>query len=482
MVSSNPTTPLARAWQFFLYGPQQPLLAQPARASFRRDKNMRDFFDEDDAGIAASHAWTSSNARDKALPVRLEDLSNAFAAWRTNPLARRITNLTRNHVWGKGIRPISKNKTIQKWLDKFWDHEMNLMDERIPQWIDALTLDGEVFPTFFQSEADGMTLVRALPAQQIEDIQWKAGDYEQLSAFGQRVSGDMALKWWPSILFARPSEPCAWQYAVNRMLGCIRGDGDLTTILPWLAYYSDWLEDRVERNAVLTKFYYDVTLEDASKVEEAQAKYSTPPADGTVVVHSAAEKHAVIQPQIGADDASADGYAIKLMVATGGNVPIHFLSDPGAGTNSEATSNNMNEVSYRFYEDRQAFIKRRIEHLARWAYTRAADYGAIRRFADPGITASVSDVSRVDNQKLAQAAREVATAFGTMIEKGLDRDRKLVALIYRFAGEDLDETEIGEIVARAERRAQEETKPLGGTYTEGGQSGQQQPPAATTGA
>jgi hypothetical protein len=140
------------------------------------------------------------------------------------------------------------------------------------------------------------------------------------------------------------------------------------------------------------------------------------------------------------------------MVATGGNIPIHWLSDPGSGTNSEATSNNMNEVSYRHYETRQAFVKRRIEHLSRWAYTRAANAGAVRRFADPQITASPSDVSRVDNQKLADSARRIAETFATMISAGLDTDRRLVAMIYRFAGEDLDEDEIGEIVARAERR------------------------------
>jgi hypothetical protein len=456
----SPISRLSLAWHA-LTKPLPAPLPRETQAQFI-DRSLRDFFKEDAVtGMAASKDWSQHGTiRDKPLPRRMEDLSSALAAWRTNPLARRIVNLTRDHVWGRGMRPSSKNKVVSKWLDRFWNHEMNLMEERWPQWIDALTLDGEIFPTFFQSEADGMTIVRALAAAQIEDIKWQAGDYEQLTAFGQRVSADIELKWWTSLLVAQPGTPCAWQYAVNRPIAVIRGDGDLTPILPWLAYYSDWLEDRVERNAVLTKFYYHVTVEDAADIEDAKKHYAAPPADGTVVVSSAGEKHEIMQPKIGADDAKADGYALRTMVAVGGNVPIHWLSEPGEGS-SEATSNNMNDVSYRHYETRQNFVKRRILHLCQWAYNRAVAVGSVRYFIDPGITVSVSDISRSDNQQLAASARELATGFATMIEKGLDKDRRLVRMIYRFAGEDLDEEEIAEIVARAERRAPPSENPKG---------------------
>ncbi len=421
------------------------------------DRSMRDFFKEDPVtGMAASGDWHQHGTeRDKPLVRRMEDLSNALAAWRTNPLARRITNLTRDHVWGRGIHPTSKNKVVSNWLKRFWEHDQNNMEERWPQWIDALTLDGEMFPTFFQSEADGMTIVRALAATQIEDIHWAPGDYEQLTAFGQRVSDNIELKWWTSLLFAQPGQPCAWQYAVNRPIGVIRGDGDLTPILPWLAYYSDWLEKRVERNAALTKFYYHVAVDGATDLADAKARYAKPPADGTVVVSSAAETHKVMQPMIQADNGKSDGYALKMQIAVGGNVPIHWLSEPGEGS-SEATSSNMNDTSYRHYETRQGFVKRRISHLCNWAYARAVQVGAVRKFADPGITISVSDISRSDNAQLAASARELAEGFAVMIEKGLDRDRRLVQMIYRFAGEDLDQEEIAEIVSRAERRAQKE--------------------------
>jgi hypothetical protein len=421
----------------------------------RYSPNLRDFLSDDNP------IWTNANSRDKLPSIRQSDLANALLAWQSNPLARRIVNLTRDHVWGRGIRPLSKIKVVQHWLDRFWDHPLNLMDERIPIWIDALTTDGEVFPTFHTNPADGITYIRALSSSQVEDLTWQPNDYEQLTGIGQRSADSIDLIWWKTILTATPEQPAAWQYAVNRPLGVIRGDGDLTPALPWLASYSDWLDGRVKRNQVLTKFYYEVSVDgDPNQVADARTRYRTPPADGTVVVHSTAETHKVIQPDIGADDASADGYALRMMIATGGNIPLHWLSEPGQG-NSEATSGNMNDVSYRFYQTRQSFVKRRIEHLCTYAYERAAAIGAIRRFDDPLIRASSSDISRDDNQKLAAAARDIAQAFSTMIGAGLDRDKNLVRLIYHFAGEDLDEQELAEIVARAEARTPVVTRPAG---------------------
>ena len=77
---------------------------------------------------------------------------------------------------------------------------------------------------------------------------------------------------------------------------------------------------------------------------------------------------------------------LRTMIAVGGNVPLHWLAEAGEG-NSEATSANMNEVSYRHYYSRQQFVARRIEHLCRYAHQRAAALGAAKPLLDPEIRA-----------------------------------------------------------------------------------------------
>src|SRR3990170_330258 len=257
------------------------IVVTPKSRRFAIDATLSDFFYEDAAGAARSTAWVGTQSRDKPWTTHREDLTNALAAYRTNPLARRIVNLTRDHVWGNGIRPVSTIKTVQKWLDNFWNHDLNLMDERWPVWVDALTTDGEILPTFHFNPVDGMTIIRALPADQVQGLKWQTNDYEQLTAFGQRVPDQIDLVWWPAVTVATVTESSAWQYAVNRPVGALRGEGDLTPTLPWLAFYSDWLEDRVERNAVLSKFYYEVAVENAADVPDAQQRYKNPPADGS---------------------------------------------------------------------------------------------------------------------------------------------------------------------------------------------------------
>lgn len=391
--------------------------------------------------------WTQPRAtRDRDWHGRHEDLTNALQAWRTNPICRRIVNLTRDHVWGAGIYPTSKVRTVQRWLDEWWYHPLNDMPARIQTWIDALTLDGEIFPTFHTDPATGMTLIRALAASQVEEIRWRSNDYEQITAIGQRVPGQVDLVWWPSITEAQPDQSAAWHYAINRQVGTIRGEGDITPILPWLAYYSDWLAARVKRGNALSKFYYEVVMRNADEVPDARRRYAAPPEDGSVVVHSDAEEHRVQQPHIGADDARADGIAIRTMLAVGGNVPIHWLSEPGEG-NSEATSNNMNDVSYRHYATRQGVIRRMIEHCARTAYYRAAALGAVRYFRDPQITTNRPDISKSDNEKLARAARDIAEAFATWRTAQID-DETITRIIFKFAGEDLSAEEVTRILRR----------------------------------
>ena len=441
------------------FGQRVALAWRIATTRLSIDATLRDFLGEDSQGKPTSRAsWASTYEATKDRPwyQRHENLTDALAAWRTNPLARRMVNLTRDHVWGNGIRPRSRINAVQKWLDRFWFHELNNMVERLPVWIDAWTTDGEVFPTFHQNEVDGMVFVRALSAVQVEGLKWLSNDYEQLTAIGQRAPGQIELVWWPTLLTAAPGQSFAGQFAINVPLGATRGDGDLASALPWLAFYSDWLEARVERNAALSHYYVEVTVQDQKDVPDAQARYARPPADGSMVVHSAAEKHEVIQPKIGADDAQADGFALKSMVAVGGNIPVFWLGDVGQG-NTEATSENMTDTSYRHYETRQGYVRKRIEETCRIAYTLAAAQGAVRRYNDPGISTDVADVRRSDNQALAQAARDIAEALAKVVEAGLDQDERTLKLILKFAGEDLGDAEIKQIVADAKARAEKKT-------------------------
>jgi len=58
-----------------------------------------------------------------------------------------------------------------------------------------------------------------------------------------------------------------------------------------------------------------------------------------------------VQPRIDADDVEADGKAIRLMVAAGAGIPLHFLAEGESAT--RATAREMGTATYRHFVHRQ---------------------------------------------------------------------------------------------------------------------------------
>jgi hypothetical protein len=235
-------------------------------------------------------------------------------------------------------------------------------------------------------------------------------------------------------------------FAVNRPIGATRGEGDLVPILPWLLRYKNWLEDRMKANKFKTRFYWDVGIDgQETEIETARARYAHPPADGSIIVHSSKETWAAVRPQIQADDAEADGKAVRLMIAAGVGVPLHFLAEGESAT--RATAAEMGDPTFRHYRRRQLFFRALLIEIAERAYDRAAQVGGVRPHTnDLRITASVPDIVARDNQLLAESARAIVEAFATMKAQGWIDDARAVRLAFKFAGEVLTEDEVREIV------------------------------------
>jgi len=68
-------------------------------------------------------AWqVGENPRDRQTYDRAQVLADCMDAWRFNPLARRITELTTNYVTGGGFVVSSSHPGTQAFLERFWNH------------------------------------------------------------------------------------------------------------------------------------------------------------------------------------------------------------------------------------------------------------------------------------------------------------------------------------------------------------------------
>lgn len=369
---------------------------------------------------------------------REELLAQALEAWRTNPLARRIVELTSQYVVGGGISFRCPHAHTRRFLHEFWNHRLNRMDMRVFELCDELTRSGEIF-LLLSTDPSGMSYLRAVPAQEILSIDTAGNDLEQELAYhGRDAAGSAPV--WPAYDPENDDgrSPVMLHYAVNRAVGTGRGESDLAPLLRWLGRYSAWLEDRARLNRYRFAFLYAVTLKGSTLAERTrrQAELNArPPAPGSLLVKDESEEWEVLNPQLEAGQSGEDGLALKKMISAGAGVPLHFLAEPESATRTTAES--AGGPTFRRYEQRQEYFLWLLHDLLQAAMRRAAANGR-RVNPEAEIEISGADVSARDNAALAVAASTAVGAFSALHDRSLIDDAELLRLAYRFAGETVD--------------------------------------------
>jgi hypothetical protein len=371
-----------------------------------------------------------------------DDFEDALKAWRTNPLAFRVVSLTTDYVVGSGIQVSSPVAYVDRFVSEFWQHRQNRMGMRIYSWCDELARAGELFVVLFTNPADGMSYVRTIPAVKVDRIEVDDEDLEKELRYHELRNDDVVEgNWWAGWEKAKEDleTPVMLHYAVNRAVGCVRGQGDLVPILPWLRRYREWLEDRVRVNRYKNAFLWHVKLEGAGPgdIEAKQGQYAQPPSPGSVIVTDETEEWSPVQPKIQAEDVKDDGKALRLMVAAGAGVPLHYLAEGETATRT--TAREMVGPTVRHYEHRQRFFCELLVDLIEKAAYRARVAGRLSR-PRGGLQLSyvVADLREEDNLKVARAAKEIVEYLRAMKAQGWITDRKAMELAYKFAGEVID--------------------------------------------
>jgi len=305
-------------------------------------------------------------------------LEEAARACETNPLAARLIHMTTDFVIGAGATLRVRPAAARRWVQAFWNHPLNRLSERIYAWCDELSRSGELFLVLSRNPVDGMSYVREVPALQIDAIACDPDDLERELRYHQ-LTADVEGRWWPAARTA--SQPDAGpegdpdqvmlHYAINRPVGSLRGRSDLAQILPWLHRYDLWLEDRVRINRYKGAYLWHVQVRSPlpGQLEQRRAQYSRVPQSGSIIVTDANEEWRAVQPQIAADDVEADGKAIRLMVAAGVGVPLHYLAE-GESAN-RATAREMGTATFRHFQHRQHVFQGILEDVVRAAGRRA---------------------------------------------------------------------------------------------------------------
>jgi hypothetical protein len=225
-------------------------------------------------------------------------------------------------------------------------------------------------------------------------------------------------------------------FAVNRLAGMKWGEPDLAPLLPWLARYASWLEDRVRLNRYRNAFMFvlkSMGLSAAEKQARQNELNSHPPIPGSVLVTDSAEEWDVIAPKLDAFDANSDGLTLKKYIASGHGVPLHWLSEPESSTRTTAEA--AGPPTFKTLEARQAFFIGMLEEILRVCVARRAQKGDTSVDPTAAITVTAGDVSERDNAALALATSQIVTAFAPLYNAAMIDADEFLRVVYRFAGE-----------------------------------------------
>lgn len=419
-----------------------------------------------------SGGWHTLNAApgDRPWSETFADLEDTLEAWRKNFFIRRIVNVTRSYAVGSGISLSSSDPHVAAFIEDFWTHPKNRIDRRLGPLCDQLTRDGELFPILFTNPVDGMSYLRFKTARQIREVQTQPGDYETELAYVENL---VTPKTWYSPnhpIFSSPPPkpardrqipspqssgiplpPVMLHFAVNKPIDATRGESDLTPILPWALRYSEWLKDRVRLNRIRTRQgVLDVMVADDTQVEtKRQQLRRTNPVEAGIYVHGPGEEVAMHDLNVAANDAEQDGKVLRLAIATGANLGLHYLGE--GETTNYATAREMGEPTARFYADRQQDIIWSLEDLVTVAYIRFCQVHGREVPEDLALQVTVTEVARADNESLANAARSIVQALATAQAQGWVDDETALTLALKFAGETLPTEKIRTILAKARR-------------------------------
>lgn len=357
-------------------------------------------------------------------------LQESVRAWRLNPLARRLCNLFKIYNID-GLSYKCEDENTQKFLDEFWNHELNCMDETLEEISNEIFLTGNLFP-LFSTNTDGMTFLRIYPTDQIAQIQTASNDIRQEIAY---ITKPVQMEVDEQIF---PNMQAASQFmkhmSINRLAGTAWGEGEIWPDLPWLGRYASFLEDRVRLNRYRQAYIWDVhiTGTDPQKVKDRKRELQqNPPTPGSVNVHDDSETWNALSPKLESAQAEHDGLAIKKMIAVN-HVPMHYLAEPESSTRT--TADAAGTPTFKAFENHQNTFKKIIKQILTIAVQKRAVKDSNVK-PDANIEIQAGDATERDNAALALATGQIVQAIGEMYDRQLIDETEFIRLTYRFMGE-----------------------------------------------
>lgn len=312
-----------------------------------------------------------------------------------NPLINRAVTLQAIYVWAQGVTVSSDDETVQEVVDAFMQDERNMVEltghqARTMKEQDLQVL-GNLYFAFFSALDTGATIVRTIPAEEVQEIicspedrrevwfykrQWTVDTFDigtgvitqqQRTAYYPDVNYDPTDK--PEVI---GGNPVVWGTPVYHVR--VGGLSDMKFGVPetyqahdWARAYNANLEDWASIIRAHARFAFQLTTQGgAAGVAAAKAKFNTtlgvggsmernpPPLVGSTFIAPQGTELAAVKTAGSVTDPNS-ARRLLLMVCSGFGMPESFFGDVSVGT--LATAKSLDRPTELKFKDRQELWK-----------------------------------------------------------------------------------------------------------------------------
>ena len=413
-----------------------------------------------------AHLWQPMGAtgRERNLPKLTPDQSIDFAHYfyKSNPIAKRIIDLTAEYVVGDGIRFVAQDNAVQEILDAHWTDPTNNWTINQFSRVRDLGLTGELCIPVYVNENNGhvtlgnidtsliesivdnpdntmkqqLVILKKLPKEQyrrayriidvssaesgtkefgrlvglntdtVTGADFKLGDVIEPSGSGRKVQVEIA----GSCFF----------FTINNPMTSSRGWSDLLPDMDWIDAHDQFLFSSVEKAIESSKYVLDITLQGKNEQQIREwLRNQRPLKPGERFAHNENVTQEFKTPDLRLEDSASLASVLKNHVLAGAGLPPIWFAE---SLTSRASAPEMTEPAYRHLKMRQKNIAYIMSRIFRFVLDQSIIHGRLRQDRRMNQTSLASiesasfflqmpEVSFRDQRANAVAIRSISTAL-----------------------------------------------------------------------
>lgn len=389
------------------------------------------------------------NRRRDLTPVQQDRmLEIAWYLWEQNPFAKRLVQLTTDLILGEGVTVQAKDERLQQAIDEFWNHRINQLRTRLPEFNNALELNGELILPTEVNPVTGRPTLGFIDPSNVARVELNPLNNLVVDAVVLRGEGGIGDGQRLRVVQPNPEtgylEGEVFYLGINKLPNSSRGRSSLLPLADWLDLYDQYLFAEVERLHLLSSFVWDYTVEDATP-EEVKAKVNAlpNPKPGSVFGHNQKEKLEARTPDLKAADRSEAGRMLRTHIAGSAGFPLSYL---GEIDSNRATIDGQNDVMLKTPGRKQKELAAFLETIVLFTVQQfMRKNGALYRGADPGFKIVMPEIQAKDVSRVGQVLAQVVSAMDTaMANKTASRQLAVTVTLalLKHLGVEADVTEV----------------------------------------